>query len=109
MPLVVDPRRDLDRSPVDAGPREAVVDASLLAGASARWIAETVRLYRRYEEEIVEGCELCPWSSRARRDHRVAERVLLQDEVDSLGPSMDAIQALAAENIDIGLLIYPRL
>jgi hypothetical protein len=78
-------------------------------GATDRWTEETVRLYRRYEIEIVEACELCPWASRVRRDGRLRERVLLQLDTETLGPSLDAIQSLSLEEVDVALLIYPRL
>jgi hypothetical protein len=79
------------------------------AGATARWTAETLRLYRRYELEIVEACDLCPWAARVRREDRLRERVLLQQDPGSLGPSLDAIQALSEQEVDVALLIYPRL
>jgi hypothetical protein len=75
----------------------------------AGWTEETVRLYRRYEREIVEACELCPWASRVRRDGRLRERVLLQRDPESLAPSLDAIQELSLEEVDVVLLLYPRL
>jgi len=75
----------------------------------AGWTVETVRLYRRYEREIVEACELCPWASRVRRDGRLRERVLLQRDPESLAPSLDAIQELSLEQVDVVLLLYPRL
>jgi hypothetical protein len=77
--------------------------------SAARWTKETVRLYRRYELEVVEACELCPWASRVRREDRLRERVLLQEEADSLSPSLDAIEELADSAIDVALLLYPRI
>jgi len=75
----------------------------------ARWVAETLRLYRRYEEEIVTACELCPWSARVRREQRVAERVLLEQDPQDLGPSLDAIHSVTTAGAEVALLIYPRL
>jgi hypothetical protein len=79
------------------------------SGASAMWIEQSLRLYRRYELEVVEACELCPWASRVRRDDRLRERVLLQRDPASLGPSLDAIQRFSEEEVDVALLLYPRL
>jgi|HubBroStandDraft_2_1064218.scaffolds.fasta_scaffold64409_3 hypothetical protein len=79
------------------------------AGVAARWTAETLRLYRRYELEIVEACDLCPWAARVRREDRLRELVLLQQDPASLGPSLDAIQTLSEQEVDVALLIYPRL
>jgi hypothetical protein len=74
-----------------------------------RWTRETLRLYRRYQEEIVEACGLCPWAVRARLEGRVRERALLQREDTSVEPSLDALLELAHSNVDVALLIYPRL
>jgi len=75
----------------------------------AAWTEETVRLYRRYEREVVEACELCPWASRVRREGRLRERVLLQRDPESLGPSLDAMEELSREEVDVVLFLYPRL
>src|SRR5580693_7102243 len=75
----------------------------------AGWTEETVRLYRRYEREIVEACELCPWASRVRREGRLRELVLLQRDPESLTPSLDAIEELSREEVDVVLFLYPRL
>ncbi len=77
------------------------------AGIHARWKAETVRLYRRYEQEIVHGFGLCPWALPVRRDGRLREQVLVQSGT-SIRSSLRAIDALGPET-DLALLIYPRL
>jgi hypothetical protein len=74
----------------------------------ADWTTETMRLYRRYEREIVDAYELCPWAAQVRRDARVRERVLLQEDILAPQPSLVAIDSLGAD-VDIALLIYPRL
>ncbi len=72
-------------------------------------IREALRVYRRYQLEVVEGLDLCPWAERARREARVSERVLLQ-RGSALEPSLAAVQELAADpKLEIGLLIYPRI
>jgi hypothetical protein len=77
--------------------------------ASERWAEQAVRLYRRYEREIVEACDLCPWAVRVRHDGRIRERVLLQEDDTLLAPSLDAIFAFAKEDIDVALLLYPKI
>lgn len=72
-------------------------------------VAEALRVYRRYAVEIVEAFALCPWAARARESGRVAERVLLQRD-SGTGDALDCVVALARDaNVDIGLLIFPRL
>ena len=71
--------------------------------------AEALRVYRRYAIEIVEAFGLCPWAERARKTGRVAERVLLQRD-STAATALDCVADLAADpNVDIGLLIFPRL
>src|SRR5437773_1075477 len=68
---------------------------------------EAIRLYRRYEVEIVEALKLCPWAERARLDGRVVERVLEWPCPDFARP-LAAINELARDSlIEIGLLIFP--
>jgi hypothetical protein len=68
---------------------------------------EAIRLYRRYEVEIVEALKLCPWAERARLDGRVAERVLEWPCPDFARP-LAAIDELARDSlVEIGLLIFP--
>jgi hypothetical protein len=74
------------------------------------WTREAVRLYRRYQIEVVEGCGLCPWAPRARIDGKVRERVLLQVDDADLTPTTAAIRALADDaGAEIALLIFPRM
>lgn len=85
-----------------------MVSPDSVSTSDAEWIAETMRLYRRYEEEIVDAFELCPWAAQVRREARVRERVLLQAENEAEAASLSAIDSLGSD-IDIALLIYPRL
>jgi hypothetical protein len=89
-----------DMSPTKGEPRSS---------ADERWTQEAVRLYRRYQHEVVEACGLCPWAARVRLDGRVRERVLTQRDDGSVEPSLFAIAALASASVDVALLIYPRL
>ncbi len=75
--------------------------------ADARWISEPLRLYRRYEREIVAAFGLCPWAGDTRRDGRIAERVLVQRDGE-VNPSLAAIETLG-DDVDLALLLYPRL
>ncbi len=78
-----------------------------MPAADARWVEEATRLYRRYEHELVEAHDLCPWAARVRRDGRLLEQVMLQrDDVD-IEPSLAVIDAMPDET-DLALFIYPR-
>jgi hypothetical protein len=70
---------------------------------------EAIRLYRRYQSEIVEALKLCPWAERARLEGRVREEVVLTTELDP-EPVLAAIDALSRDDaVQIGLLLFPRL
>jgi len=72
--------------------------------------AETLRLNRRYLEEVVERFVLCPWARSARHDGHVAECVFQQEIPDDFAPSLTTIDTLADElEIEVALFIYPRL
>jgi hypothetical protein len=74
------------------------------------WTREALRLYRRYQIEVVEECGLCPWAPRARIDGKVRERVLLQTDDADVTPAMTAIRELAADDgAEIALLLFPRI
>jgi hypothetical protein len=85
-------------------------NASAGTEGEAAWMREATRVSRRYRQEIVERCGLCPWAERARLDNRIAERVLLQTDGGSLDPSVDAIADVASDPGHlVAFLIYPRL
>ena len=70
---------------------------------------EAVRLYRRYQSEIVEALTLCPWAERARLEGQVREEVVLASELDA-EPVLAAIDVLARDgSVQIGLVLFPRL
>jgi hypothetical protein len=70
---------------------------------------EAIRLYRRYQTEIVEALKLCPWAERARLEGRVREEVVLETKLDA-EPVLAAIDALSRDGtVQIGLLLFPRL
>ncbi|RLB46466.1 MAG: hypothetical protein DRJ42_27615 [Deltaproteobacteria bacterium] len=72
-------------------------------------IAEALRIYRRYQLEIVEGLGFCPWAEQARLDGRVEVRVFPSPEFD-VQQGLVVVEELASNpEVDIGLLIYPRL
>lgn len=81
------------------------------------WTEQALRLYRRYELEIVGALNLCPWAEKARLEGRVREHILLQTEDASVEPSLLALRdadsardaPTAAPEVDVALLIYPRL
>jgi hypothetical protein len=69
---------------------------------------QSLRLYQRYQLEIVEALNLCPWAKRAREEGKVDIEVcdLIAPDVEVV---LDRVAALAANPIDIGLLLFPRL
>jgi hypothetical protein len=73
---------------------------------------EAIRLYRRYQTEIVEALNLCPWAERARIEGRVRETVLFCTTLgeESTLEALEGIDALARDpSVEIGLLLFPRL
>jgi hypothetical protein len=69
--------------------------------------SEAIRLYRRYQLEIVEALKLCPWAERARLDGRVREQVLGWPCPNYEAP-LAAIDDMARDpRIEIGLLLFP--
>jgi hypothetical protein len=74
------------------------------------WSREVVRVYRRYQSEIVEACGLCPWAERARIDGKVREFVIMETDRAVSASSLSVMSEIFAdEKIEIALLIYPRL
>lgn len=70
---------------------------------------EAIRLFRRYQVEIVEAFELCPWASVAREQGRVRERVVTAPAL-SVEPALEAVAALARdESVEIGIVLFPRI
>lgn len=72
---------------------------------------EALRVYRRYESEIVNALGLCPWAERARREGRVRDHVIeARTESEAAEAVLAAIDALDREpSIEIGLVLLPRL
>jgi len=83
--------------------------ATIAQERDERLIAAALRVYRRYQLEIVEGLHLCPWAARARLDGQVREQVLLIRHPD-VDATVDAVTTIADDaQFEIGLLIFPRL
>jgi hypothetical protein len=70
--------------------------------------AEAIRVFRRYQLEIVEGLKLCPWAERTRTEHRLGERVVHVEELDE-PRALDAVSSLEDPRIEIGIVLFPRL
>jgi hypothetical protein len=74
-----------------------------------RWTHEALRLYARYQLEIVEACGLCPWAERARTGDNFRERVLLQTDTRT-DASVSSIESLVRDpRADVAVLLFPRL
>jgi hypothetical protein len=72
--------------------------------------SEVVRVYRRYQSEIVEACGLCPWAERARIDKKTREWVISDTDRASTESSLAAMDELFKEDhLEIAFLIYPNL
>lgn len=70
---------------------------------------EAIRIYRRYQTEVVEALNLCPWAERSRIEGHVREWVLTGAEPD-ITSSLAAIGELDRDpQVDVGLLLYPRV
>ena len=66
-------------------------------------VSEALRVYRRYQHEVVEGFRLCPWAEKARLDGRVREVVRL-DRAPDVAPTLVDVDALMDDaQVDIGL------
>lgn len=73
------------------------------------WEREALRLYQRYEIEIVEACGLCPWAERARLEGRVLPRVVLAEGEAAVGAAVAAMAEIEREpRIEVALLVFPR-
>jgi hypothetical protein len=72
--------------------------------------SEVVRVYRRYQSEIVEACGLCPWAERARIDKKTREWVIPETDRANSESSLAAMDELFGEDhLEIAFLIYPNL
>ncbi|HEX2730466.1 MAG TPA: DUF1415 family protein [Polyangiaceae bacterium] len=73
------------------------------------WNQQALRLYRRYQLEVVEAFDLCPWAKRARLDGTVREVVCL--DLDACSDSVLGIidEWLKLPELEIGLVLFPRL
>jgi hypothetical protein len=70
---------------------------------------EAVRLFRRYQVEIVEGMKLCPWAERTRTERRLRESVVHAVSLDEEA-ALAAATALAEDpRVEIGIVLFPRL
>ena len=68
---------------------------------------DAIRLFRRYQMEVVEAFDLCPWADKARRDGCIAERVFLQRS-DDTEPALRAIEELAERTqFELCIFIFP--
>ena len=77
--------------------------------ASARLVAEALRVNARYVEEAVIGWDLCPWAARAWSDGQVTQRVFTDSEPE-LGAVVAFVDELVATpDAAIGLAIFPRI
>ena len=87
-----------------------VIGYALLVTLTEELEHETLRLNRRYLEEVVERFVLCPWARSARHDGHVAECVFQQESPTDYAPSLTTIDTLSEHaELEVALFIYPRL
>jgi hypothetical protein len=85
------------------------VAAEVHARADDALIAEALRLNTRYVDEVVLAWNLCPWAGKAFCAGQVRQRVTLDaaPTPEEVLPFLD--EGAGAAEIEIGLLIFPRL
>ena len=67
---------------------------------------EAIRLYGRYEVEVIEAFTLCPWAERSRREGHTRQLVLLGAPV--METALAAIDELAGDSsVEVGFLLFP--
>ena len=67
---------------------------------------EAIRVYGRYEVEVIEAYTLCPWAERSRREGHTRQLVL--DEPLDADRVLAAIDVLAADaRVEVGFLLFP--
>jgi hypothetical protein len=80
-----------------------------LSAAQLVWVTETLRLYQRYQVEVVEALDLCPWAKGARLAGRVRYWVCLQEHVEPQVVVAQLGRWTQDSNVEIGLMLLPRL
>jgi hypothetical protein len=69
---------------------------------------EVQRVHRRYQLEVVEALNLCPWAKDARLSGHVQMRVSFMSDPDS-AEAWSQIEALLAPETEVGILVFPAL
>ena len=72
-------------------------------------VEQTLRLYSRYQREVVEALDLCPWAKQAREQGRVEPTVSLLEAPDPAPVLAQIDEWSAGSRIEIGLVIFPLL
>jgi hypothetical protein len=95
----VRPDRELSQGTEGQPLPEGVSETSPLA-------REAIRVYGRYEVEVIEAYTLCPWAERSRREGHTRQLVL--DEPLDADRVLAAIDVLAADpRVEVGFLLFP--
>ncbi len=66
---------------------------------------EALRVYGRYQRELVEAYALCPWALKAREEGHVQVRALLSDDLASVGELVEELANLP--EVHVGLIVLP--
>lgn len=95
-------------SPANRGPTRDAPTGALPEGVSetSPLAREAIRVYRRYEQEVVEAFTLCPWAERSRREGHTRQLVLSGPlDADQVLRAIDALTADA--RVEVGFLLFP--
>lgn len=99
----MDDARTETRPSPDAAPEAALPEGVSETSPLAR---EAIRVYGRYEVEVIEAYTLCPWAERSRREGHTRQLVL--DEPLEVNRVLAAIDVLAADaRVEVGFLLFP--
>lgn len=87
-----------------------MTDAPTSATSPDDLLIEAARaVYGRYQREIVEGFNFCPYARQARDDGAVRVEVSLDREPTRASVLARADELAADERVEIGLLLFPRV
>lgn len=86
------------------------MSAGEVPGSEAE-VRDALRRNDRYLLEFIEALAICPYARTCRESGRLHREVLLHDELDAeaVAARIRALDSEARPEIDVGLLLFPRL
>ena len=79
--------------------------ASVTPEQAERLEAEALRIYRRYQKEVVEALSLCPWAEKADADGNVRIAITLDDASEAVDAFVEELAG--DEQVHVGLIVMP--